>query len=149
MAIVVAIICYRTFEFYPFSSFPMYSNPDGFSDYLYVTDQHDKPIPTQNFFGQSVPKLKKTFNSFLREAVADLGVDSSEVPQELRYQAGLDMMYLLLNSRFSWRPELPEGPLRLYYVGIHLEDRELVRKTELIVEVEPTEQHRQGRAPDS
>ncbi len=52
---------------YPLSSFPMYSNPQPWEDYLYLTDAQDKPLPLQHHLGLSASKLNKMYRKYLKD----------------------------------------------------------------------------------
>lgn len=53
-------------EWYPIYNFPMYSGFAYSSDFVYVTDGQDRPIPLQLEFGFRTAFLKKAYNSRLK-----------------------------------------------------------------------------------
>ena len=54
-------------EWYPLSTYPMYSNFSGRDYYLYLADAAGEPVPCMDF-GISAPKLKKKFKALLKAA---------------------------------------------------------------------------------
>ncbi len=54
-------------EWYPISNFPMYSGFTYSSDFVYITDSQDRPIPLQIEFGFRTAFLKKAYNSRLKQ----------------------------------------------------------------------------------
>lgn len=54
-------------EWYPISNFPMYSGFTYSSDFVYVTDGQDRPIPLQLEFGFRTGFLKKAYDSRLKQ----------------------------------------------------------------------------------
>ena len=54
-------------EWYPISNFPMYSGFTYSSDFVYISDSQDRPIPLQIEFGFRTAFLKKAYNSRLKQ----------------------------------------------------------------------------------
>ena len=54
-------------EWYPISNFPMYSGFTYSSEFVYITDGQDRPIPLQIEFGFRTAFLKKAYNSRLKQ----------------------------------------------------------------------------------
>jgi hypothetical protein len=54
-------------EFYPLSSYPMYSSFRGHDYYVYLADAEGEPVPCKDF-GLTTPKLKKRFKGELKAA---------------------------------------------------------------------------------
>ena len=61
-------------EFYPLSSYPMYSNFRGHDYYVYLADAEGEAVPCKDF-GITAPKLKKRFKGALKSA----GLSESEL----------------------------------------------------------------------
>ncbi len=70
-------------ECYPFTPFPMYSNPDGSADILYVTDQTDAPLPMRAVFGVGSAQGKKRYEKVLR-STPGLRDSQRATPTEMR-----------------------------------------------------------------
>src|SRR5215470_18604861 len=96
-------------EWYPFSSFPMYSRFAPQAWYVFVTDGSDQVVPTQPYFGVSAMPLRRMFETralALRAAGASV--------QEAETQAAVDLLrYLRAEARPQSGVGAPSG-LRLW-----------------------------------
>ena len=69
--------CLLLKEFYPFSSFPMYSKNAPGVFCIYVTDSNDKVLFTLPEFGKQSSVLKKIFNGKIQEFKEDGSINAT------------------------------------------------------------------------
>ena len=98
-------------ENFPFSHFPMYAGLLDFTDYVYLTDEHDQPIATRRF-GLSASTLKKLYHARIRGGTSIAALRKLSV-EELR-PAGREVLQSMLA-----RPRLRERPLTCRRLRLH------------------------------
>lgn len=125
-------------EFYPFSSFPMYSRFSPNPNYVYLTDAENRPLAAQNEFGALSSELKKFYDARLREIHAESGVSLSRMSIEQKRPAGEATLRHLMASAPDRDRMLAHDRLRLHEVIIRFDaDDEIVREDLVIAEVSP------------
>ena len=90
---------------YPFSNFPMYSDPDESENYLYLaTPTTDKvnakevagewveALPSKTLTGITAPKIKKMYKRYLEDHAKELDVKTKELPDEEREKIGRQIL---------------------------------------------------------
>ena len=125
-----------TGEFYPFSPYSMFSNPDPRPlKYYYLSDGEDTPLPTLWHTGVSPASITKKFNKHRSE----LEDDGMERP-ESNVEAGTEVLdWLRELSMRRRRRELIQA-IRLVEVRIEKgEDGKLVENSSLMAELSATE----------
>lgn len=133
---VVTAVAYATGEWYPLSSFPMYSKFDERTYYVYLANRDGEPVPTVRY--QIVAsELKKQYGIELKKLEEKHGGSSYDFDaQKLRAAGATTMKWL----RTSWVPDRAadqmdgarESGLKLVEVRVFLEDGEF-RKRETVV----------------
>ena len=68
-------------ENYPFSHYPMYSDPDPTAFYHYLTDAEGKPLATYAYTGKSAAQVGKIIRTRSIERAKKLGTDAKKMPQ--------------------------------------------------------------------
>ncbi len=119
-------------ECYPFSHFPMYSSLSRNTDYFYVTDGADRPLPTKRIFGIQTEWVKKIYNT--RRQQADGQKHSAAAAQ-----AGRDTLVYLL-ARIATKPEgqaLAQSGLKLVRVAVVLQDGRIDRTQRVVATLPP------------
>ena len=119
---------------YPFSNFPMYSNPSDWDDYIYLTDAQNQPIGIQPHVGMSSAKLNKVFNNTMK----DFGLRQSAVkrnaPPEIESKVGAEVLAKARRWSENRQRPLPQ-PTRLHRVIIELQpDGRLTERTHFVAE---------------
>lgn len=123
---VIVAAAYASGEWYPLSSFPMYSKFDDRTYYVYLADKNDEAVPTVRY--QIVAsELKKHYRRELNKLEDEHGGSSYEFDEAKLRQAGAETMQWL---RTEWVPERApdqiEGAqasgLQLFEVRVFLED---------------------------
>jgi len=66
--ILTTVLCLAWQENFPFSHFPMYSRMDDNTNYIYITDSQDRPLPIATLTSHRTGKLKKIYQSHLNDA---------------------------------------------------------------------------------
>ena len=104
-------------ENYPFSNFPMYSNPDATENYLYLValDDNDQetPLPVAKLTQFSAPGMKKAFKSysdkFAQNRPAEDGKKRGrdDLTPEERTQVGLKLLEELRHQAVAGKQEMP------------------------------------------
>ena len=118
-------------EFYPFSNFPMYGDPDESENYFYVAEVVDpktdpptlKALPIETLTRTTAPKVKKMFKS-RRDARADeLGIDDKEMTKEQLAQVGHELIAYLRGREGRTDATLPKSlalvEVWIIYDGAH------------------------------
>ena len=121
-------------EFYPFSSFPMYSKFSANPVYLYVTDIHDKPIASATQLGVRTSVIKKNYDEKVRVVGKREGTAISKLSQPLKQEAGMQVLRVLkeeLAAEYIAKNNL--GVLRLYETIIRFDDNGEISETTTLV----------------
>jgi hypothetical protein len=125
----------RKAEFYPLSSFPMYSVFSPNPIYVYLADGEGNPVASQRVFNVRTSVLKKAYDKELRALNAKIGKDIGDMTAADKRAAGDALLQLL---RESLAPAAFEGgrypDLRFYEVTITLEDGKVKESPALVGE---------------
>jgi hypothetical protein len=106
-------------EFYPFSSFPMYSKFSANPSYLYLTDAAGEPVACQPHLGVRASEIKKIYDKEVRIVGRRENTSISKLAQPLKEEAGLATLRVLRNNVAKERIDADgTGPLRLQEVII-------------------------------
>ena len=120
-------------EFYPFTHIPMYSDPEPRAPYLHLADASDAPIGVAAHSGVTNPKMRKMYNSHLREYCESNGLDKDHPTPEAEAAVGRTVIdFLRERSELRNRP-LP-ADVRLYHVQIEPADDGFKETRRLLVE---------------
>ena len=114
----------ETAEFYPLSSFRMYSKFSPKPNYVYITDGEDKPIAHQRF-GKSVlsSAMKKDFDRRLRKIKAETGIAMRDMTPEIKWPAGNETLQQVVDMSDPGNVEkIGAKTLRLYEVALRLKE---------------------------
>jgi len=132
-------------EFYPFSDFPMYSDPDpGVTDYIYLgnadaleDDGKPTPIPMQDLVGVRAAKAKKIFHTDLEEYAKSLGKKKPDLSEAERQSVAAKTLAYLRSqeTRMGTAQMLPER-LALVHGEIDLVLGEGIRETQTVLATE-------------
>lgn len=117
-------------EFYPFSNFPMYSNPSKQpSDYIFVADADNRaedggfiPVSMEDVFGVPAAKAKKILNSRLADYAKERDLDWRTLNAEQTEEVAVTLLEFL-RDRAEVIGEAQQLPDRLVLVQgvIHAE----------------------------
>lgn len=124
-------------EFYPLSSFPMYSGFDDSELHVFVTDAQDQPIRLHDLPNCQASALKKNYKGGLVELKKKSGRKGRviDLPLDLKQKAGAFVLHDILTSRArSWADQNPQKVLRLHEGLILQEDGKIIRRTQVVAE---------------
>lgn len=147
--LVVVFLCYvkvesrplsvsldTTAEFYPFSSFPMFSTFAESARYVHLADASGEPV-LPSAYNSSTGSLSKGYRKYLLKEKERQGVTFEALPLESRRAAGIR---LLRDLRESVAPDAfgkgAVSPLRLYEVVLRRDAKGAIeRERELVGEL--------------
>lgn len=119
---------------YPFSNFPMYSNPSEWDDYIYLTDAQDQPVGVQPHVGISSAKLNKVFNNTMKDHGLRQSAVKRNAPPEVEKKVGDEVLLKARRWAENRKRPLPQ-PTRLYRVIIERQsDGRLTERAHLVTE---------------
>lgn len=128
---VFTAVMLLTREFYPFSDFPMYSDPDESENYLYVAEVVDpstdpptlKALPIETLTRTTAPKVKKMFKSRYKQLAKELGISERDLTDEQLAQVGKDLVAYLRTRDDDEKAPLPDAlalvDVWILYDGAH------------------------------
>lgn len=94
-------------ENYPFSHYPMYSNPGADRSYYIVADGVGQPIPIADLTGITCPKVGKMYRKKAQEAGKLLKLNSSSLPPDLQQKVGEEIFAQLRQYARQLNKEMP------------------------------------------
>ncbi len=119
---VVCVFCLPGGEFFPLSSFPMYSRNKAKSYMVYLRDGEGNPIGSQRSLGVRTGHLKKDYERELNRLVDQFGISDYEMSAEQRRPAAENVLRYLVTRR------APERAAGLGTDAIELVDVRIERK---------------------
>lgn len=135
---VMTAVLWLVGENYPFSNFPMYSNFQPETDYLWISDGNDQPLAVQKVFGHRTSTLKKVFGRNIKSTRDDVkqrtgrGVKLEELPPEAWEAAGVETLrWMCLSTRNAALPPV----IRLHRVELRLKDEEILPTSHRVAEL--------------
>lgn len=111
---------------YPFSHFPMYSDPDESENYLYLATPGAnagdiEPLAVRKLTGLTAPKIKKMFKTYLEDRAKKLGKKNDQLSEEERAEIGREILAYYLDQGEKRGSEMPD-PLLLMEVWIEFDE---------------------------
>ena len=131
--VVITAACLVIEEQYPFSHFPMYSSFSSKTDYVYLADGADRPLPSFLTIGLSTATLKKMFQSEVRIERRRRPKTPEAVAESRRAAANTLLSRFRAADAAGTIADLPEV-LRLYEVEIRLADSQITKEATLVGE---------------
>jgi hypothetical protein len=133
----------RQAEFYPLSSFPMYSAFTDRTYYVYVTDGGGEPLGFTTTFGTRAADVRKFYSARLRDTKEATGTDIGEMSPGDKREAGDAALRHLVEVLWRDRPGDPGfGALQLHEVVIEKAPGRVTSTEQLVgaltLEPEPT-----------
>lgn len=128
-------------ENYPFSHYPMYSNPSDERHYYLITDGSGQPIPIQTLTGVTCPKIGKIFRKKAEELAKKHDVKAKDLSPE-GVQEVCDEMFAQLRQEAEGRQQTLPDRLQLKKSFISYQDSKVVENVELIGTETPTQNAR-------
>jgi len=121
-------------ENYPFSHYPMYATFSQYSNFVFITDEEDKPIPTSKVFGVKSNFIKKIYMSEVKKISLKKNMEPWELSvSDLNKPGELTLDYLIANADSSYIAKHFKS-LKLYDTTICLKDRQIQKNRRLVSE---------------
>ena len=124
-------------EFFPFSSFPMYS---GFSPrpfVVYVADGEGKPFAANHDFLVRTSILKKDYERRLKAIKKETGVSLEDLTPEEKRPAGEATLHHLVDTLAS---QVPPGPIQLWEIILTRDAGKIIRSPMMVAEIKRSSQ---------
>lgn len=118
-------------ENYPFSNYPMYSNPSTERPYYMVADGDGNAIPVQKLTGITCPKIGKIYRKKAEEAAKKADIKAKDLPPQAVQQI-CDEMFAQLRHEASGKGQTLPSQLKLIKSYISYRDGKVVEDVELI-----------------
>ncbi|MFT5468915.1 MAG: hypothetical protein ACI8UO_004028 [Verrucomicrobiales bacterium] len=120
-------------EFFPLSSFPMYSTIDPQTYMVYLTDAEGKPIGAQAVFGIRTSAIKKNYDKKLRRLEGKLGKKHWKMTPDEKAPAALETLEFIFREYGSKGEEASEtASIALVDMRIYWRDGNLDRIRETV-----------------
>lgn len=130
-------------ENFPFSNYPMYSNPSPERNYSMVTGMDNKPLPIAELTGITCPKVGKIFRTIAAEHKSkakkearsedDVDNDSDQLTREQTQAIGMEIFKQLRREATKLKKTLPPQ-LRLTRIYISYKDGKIVDRPLVLAE---------------
>ncbi|MGI9244336.1 MAG: hypothetical protein ACR2RV_26290 [Verrucomicrobiales bacterium] len=141
VAIGLTIACLIAKENFPFTHYPMYSNFEDQTYYVWLADGQGAPIPVEKITYNRLGRIKKIYNSGLQEVRSEIGKATGKKPRkreltlaQRRGPGDTTLRWIYENSRPAAQQSLRDAaPLRLYQVNIRIEGNRVVEDPRKLV----------------
>ena len=141
VAVGVTVACLIAKENFPFSHYPMYSNFEDQTYYVWLADGDDQPIPAQKVTYLRLGRIKKIYNGGLLEVREQIGKEIGKKPRkrdltiaQRRAPGDETLRWIYDNSRPEAQEVLRDScPLRLYQVDVRIEGNKVVEDPKELV----------------
>lgn len=131
--IIIAALCLLLKENFPFTHYPMYSNFEDQTYYVWVADRDGNPFPLQKLTSLRTGRLKKVYNNQLLDIREGAKTEEGkprkrDLTNEQRQPAGETTLRWLIES--SPPEALTEfarlSPIRLYQSNIRIDGNRVI-----------------------
>lgn len=118
-------------ENYPFSNFPMYSNPSPERMYYALADGDGKVLPIATLTGITSPKIGKIYRKIVDERSRKLNINPSKFTPEQVESIGLEILQQLRHEAETKKQTLPPK-LQIIKTYISYKDGQIVETSNSI-----------------
>lgn len=118
-------------ENYPFSNYPMYSNPSAERPYYTVADGNGQPIPVQKLTGITCPKIGKIYRKKAEELAKKHDIKAKDLPPAMVQQV-CDEMFVQMRHEAKGKNQVLPDQLQIIKSYISYKDSKVVEEVELI-----------------
>ena len=118
-------------ENYPFSNYPMYSNPSPERPYYTITDGDGQALPIQTKTGITCPKIGKIYRKKSEELARSLDIRANDMKPEHQQQIAEEMFAQLRTEAKKLNQPMPPT-LQLMKTYISYQDGKVVEEANLI-----------------
>jgi hypothetical protein len=134
VAIGLTVACLIVKENFPFTHYPMYSNFEDQTYYVWLANHEDQAIPVQKVTYNRLGRIKKIYNTGLQAVRDEVGAATGEKPRkrdlssaQRRGPGDTTLRWIYENSRPEAQQILRDAaPLRLYQVDIRIEGNQVI-----------------------
>ena len=120
-------------ENYPFSHYPMYSDPDPVAHYYHLADAEGRALPIYELTSVTSPNLGKIYRQRSQARAKELGVSVTALPAAAREEIGRELAaYLREQARFLKMESRLPAVLRIMRTAISFENDQLVERPEVL-----------------
>ena len=141
VAIGLTIVCLAVKENFPFTHYPMYSNFEDQTYYVWLAGGDGAPIPVEKLTYNRLGRIKKIYNSGLQEVRDEIGRAEGKKPRkreltltQRRGPGDETLRWIYQNSRPAAQQSLLDAaPLRLYQVDVRIEGNRVVEDPRKLV----------------
>ncbi len=127
--LIFTIISLIAKENFPFSNYPMYSNPSAERSFYMVSGVDGKPMPVATLTGITCPKIGKMF----RKKASDRKLDDDKLAPAQAQAIGMEIFGLLREQAQKLKQPLPER-LRLTRIYITYANKAIVERPVVLAE---------------
>lgn len=129
--VLYCLVSVQLQENYPFSHFPMYSNPSAERPYYMIADGDGQPLPIGTLTGITCPKVGKIYRTECQDLANKLKLNKDRLPPEHKQAIGEKMFAYLRAEASSHKHELPEK-LQLIRMEISYQNGQIIETPEII-----------------
>jgi len=121
LMIIYMAVALQVQENYPFSHYPMYSNPSAERSYYMIADGEGKPVAVGTLAGITCPKVGKRYRTFAEMEAKKVKLTRDTLTPEGKQAAGVRVFEQLREGAARRKNELPPK-LQLIRAEISYED---------------------------
>lgn len=120
-------------ENYPFSNYPMYSDPDPFAHVYFLADQAGKPLPLYEMAFVTSPNLGKILRKRQQDRAKALKISVKDLSPEDQSAIGKDLVaYLRSQSAYLTKSDKLPKAVKIMRTTIQFENGEVVERSEVL-----------------
>ncbi len=120
-------------ENFPFSNYPMYSNPSAERPYYMVTDGGGQALPIQTLTGVTCPKIGKIYRTKAEKLAKQLNIKASDLKKEHMQAISMEMFAYLRQEAAQKKQAMPQK-LRLVKSYLSYEKGQVVETPNVVGE---------------
>lgn len=129
--ILFCVISITLKENYPFSNFPMYSNPSPERPYYMLANGQGEPIPVAVLTGVTCPKVGKIYRTECQKVADKLDMNKDKLPPAQKQAIGEKMFAYFRDEAASRKQVLPDK-LQLIRKEISYQNGAIAETSEVI-----------------
>jgi hypothetical protein len=120
-------------ENYPFSNYPMYSDPDSYAHVYFLADAEEKPLPMYDLTFVTSPNLGKILRRRQQDRAKKLNISFKKLPEAENQVIGKDMVsYLRAQSKYLGTEAQMPPVLKIMRITLEFENGKVVERPEVI-----------------
>ena len=136
MLIILFVFCAGSLlvkENYPFSNYPMYSDPDPFAQVYFLADHEGKPLPLYEMAFVTSPNLGKILRKRQQDRAKALKISVKDLSPEDQASIGKELVsYLRSQSAYLTKSDKLPKAVQIMRTTIQFENGEVVERPEVV-----------------